>query len=103
LTSRREKLEKMLSADPADPFLNYGLALEHREAGDIDAALAGLRRVVELDPNYVAAYLHQGQLLAGRGETEQAREILRTGIETAAGIGDDHARDEMTGLLDSLA
>jgi predicted Zn-dependent protease len=101
--TRREKLQEMLTSSPDDPFLHYGLAMEHRGAGELAAALAELRKVLELDPHYVAAYFHHGQMLAEGGNVAAAREVLRSGIEVADRIGDRHAADEMRGLLDSLA
>jgi predicted Zn-dependent protease len=101
--TRREKLQEMLTSSPDDPFLHYGLAMEHRGAGERDAALGELRQVLELDPHYVAAYFHQGQMLAEGGDIAAAQQVLRSGIEVANRLGDRHAADEMRGLLDSLA
>lgn len=100
--TRREKLEEMLKSSPDDPFLHYGLAMEHRTAGAWEEALAELQKVLELDPDYVAAYFHRGQLLAEQGAVEPARQSLQIGIEAARRTGDEHAAQEMTGLLASL-
>jgi tetratricopeptide (TPR) repeat protein len=100
--NRRAKLEEMLKSSPDDPFLHYGLAMEHRTDGQLPEALACLTRAIECDANYVAAYFHQGQILAERGETEAARQILREGIRVARQSGDGHAAEEMSGLLESL-
>ena len=40
--SRKEQLEEMLAEDPGDPFLHYGLAMEHASAGDDRAAVGAL-------------------------------------------------------------
>ncbi len=100
--TRREKLEEMLKSSPGDPFLHYALAMEDRSAGDSPAALASLRRVLELDPGYVSAYFQQGQVLAERGEADAAREVLKQGVTVAQRIGDTHAAGEMTEFLHSL-
>jgi predicted Zn-dependent protease len=100
--TRREKLEEMLKSTPDDPFLHYGLAMEHRTAGEQEPALAELQKVLQLDPDYVAAHFHQGQLLVEAGEVESARRILQIGIEVARRIGDQHAAEEMSGFLESL-
>ena len=65
--STREKLQEMLKSSPQDPFLHYGLAMEHRKAGDLGSALAGLADAIACDANYVAAYFHRGQILAEQG------------------------------------
>jgi predicted Zn-dependent protease len=101
--TRREKIREMLTSSPDDPFLHYGLAMEHRGAGESAAALAELRKVLELDPHYVAAYFHQGQMLAEGGDVVAAKQVLRSGIDVALRVRDQHAADEMRGLLDSLA
>ena len=99
MPSRREKLLEMLESSPDDPFLYYGLAMEDRTTGDLPAALSGLQKVLELDPDYVAAYFHQGQLLSELGELDRAREILRAGIDVADRVSDQHALSEMTEFL----
>lgn len=100
--SRREKLEEMLKSSPDDPFLNYGLAMEEAREGNLDAALAQLDRVLKLDPNYVAAYFQQGQLLAGADRIDESRARLTLGIEVADRVGDAHAAGEMREFLASL-
>lgn len=100
--TRREKLQEMLTSTPDDPFLHYGLAMECRNAGERDAALAELRTVLRLDPNYVAAYFHQGQMLAEGGDVAAAQHILQSGIAVADRVGDPHAAEEMRGLLATL-
>lgn len=102
MSHRREKLQEMLKSSPHDPFLHYGLAMEERAAGDLPAALRGLQKVLELDRDYVAAWFHQGQVLAELGKREQAREVLATGIDVARRVGDQHAVDEMTGFLGEI-
>ena len=102
MSHRREKLQEMLKSSPDDPFLHYGLAMEERAAGNLPAALLGLQKVLELDCDYVAAWFHQGQVLAEQGERDQAREVLETGIDVARRVGDQHAVDEMTGFLGEI-
>lgn len=103
MSNRREKLLELLKSSPDDPFLNYGLAMEDRAAGDLPAALRGLQKVLELDRDYVAAWFHQGQVLVELGERDRAQAILAEGIEVARRVGDQHAHDEMTGYLDDLS
>lgn len=100
--SRLEKLQEMLKSSPQDPFLHYGLAMEHRKGGDLDAALACLAQAIDCDADYVAAYFHGGQILAEQGQVDTARQMLRDGIVIARRSGDAHAAEEMTGLLESL-
>ncbi len=101
--SRREKLEQMLERQPDDPFLHYGLAMEHVKEGDVGAALDRFDRTLSMDADYVAAYFHKGNTLVGAGRIDEAKATLRAGIEAARRKNDTHAEGEMQGLLDSLA
>lgn len=100
---KREQLEEMLKSAPDDIFLHYALAMTYVSEGDSAAAVAKLQAVIDRDPDYVAAYVQKGQLLAREGETEAAREVIEGGIEAARRVGDRHAETEMTGFLETLA
>ncbi len=100
--SRKQRLEEMLAEDPNDPFLRYGLAMEHAGSGEHEAAANCLRELIRLHPDYVAAYFHAGKALLALGRDGEAREVLRAGITAALAKGDGHAAGEMEGLLDSI-
>jgi tetratricopeptide (TPR) repeat protein len=100
--SRREMLEQFVAQKPADAFARYGLALECVKLGDDHAALAHFQRLLETSPEYVAGYLHYGQLLSRLGRLDEARRILSDGIVVAQKTGDMHARDEMQAALTLL-
>jgi predicted Zn-dependent protease len=100
--SRREQIEEMLAGDPSDPFLWYGLAMEHKGAGDEPAALNTFAELRRRFPEYVAAYQQAGQLLARLGRDDEAREVWREGVAVARRQGDLHAAGEMEGFLASL-
>lgn len=100
--SRREKLEKMLVADPDDPFLHYALAKEEISAGEPAAGVQRLTGVIERFPDYVPAYFQKAQTAAELGEIETARQTVTAGIAVARRVGDRHAESEMSGFLDSL-
>jgi thioredoxin-like negative regulator of GroEL len=100
--SRREKIEALLADDPRDTFLRYSLALELEKEGDHEASLASLRALSEESPPYVPAFFMAGQQLAKLARSEEARAILRAGIEAARTAGDSHAAGEMSEFLASL-
>jgi tetratricopeptide (TPR) repeat protein len=102
-TSRREKLEAFLAANPADPFARYGLALECARLGDYAAAVAHFEQLLADHPSYVAGYFQHGQLLAQAGRIDEAKRILSAGVVVAQKAGDAHARDEMQAALSALA
>ena len=100
--SKREKFERLLAADPGDPFLRYSVALEHRAEGNDAAALEGLTETIRRSPDYHPAHFMKGQLLAAAGRTDEAREVLLAGVELATRAGDGHAAGEMSGFVESL-
>ncbi len=98
----RHELELLLDADPADVFLNYAVAMACASEGDPAEAVSRLDRLIDSHPDYVPAWFQRGQLLAGLGQVDEARQVLARGIEVASRVGDDHARQEMTEFLESL-
>ena len=78
------------------------LANEMINEGQTGPGIDALRKMTEHFPDYVAAYFKAAQALAESGETDEAREIVKTGIETAGRVGDDHAAREMTEFLQML-
>jgi thioredoxin-like negative regulator of GroEL len=101
--SRKQQIEEMLAEDPNDPFLNYGLAMEHVGAGQDQDAVGRFEHLIQIAPDYVPAYLQAAQASVRLNRTSDAREFLATGMEAAQKKGDQHAYEEMAALLASLA
>ena len=102
MADRLAQLTKLLEKDPADPFLLYGIALEHKKAGRLDEALDWLGRTLEADEGYCYAYYQQGQTLEAKGDTDAARTAYQRGIGVARRVGDGHAAGELQVALDLL-
>lgn len=102
MSTRREKIEAMLADDPQDTFLRYSLAMELDKVGENNASLAKLGELTAEDPPYVPAYFMAGQQLTRLGRVEEARTVLRDGIEAAREQGNGHAAGEMSEFLASL-
>jgi Flp pilus assembly protein TadD len=100
--SRKEQLEAMLAEDPKDPFLHYGLAMEHLSAGDDRKAVEVFRGLTELAPDYVPAYMQMGQALLRLGQADEARTVWQRGVVEAHKQGNDHASGEMQGMIEML-
>ncbi len=100
--TRKEKIEAQLADDPDDPFLRYGLAMEHVSAGSDADAVRCFRGLLEKAPDYVPAYVQAGLALIRQGRDDEARAMLGTGIEVAQKKGDAHAAGEMAGFLEGL-
>jgi tetratricopeptide (TPR) repeat protein len=97
-----EQLEKLLTLDPSDPFVHYGLGQEYANAGDHEQAIGCYSKAIELDATYCYAYYFKGQSLDELGQTDNAREVIRDGIKAAEQIADAHAVSELSDLLESM-
>jgi tetratricopeptide (TPR) repeat protein len=103
MSPRLQSILKMLEKTPADPFLLYAAAMEHRKAGELEQAVAYFDKTLAADASYCYAYYHRGQALESAGDVAGARETYRRGIEAARTAGDAKALGELTAALDLLA
>jgi Flp pilus assembly protein TadD len=101
-STRLDILKSMVEQNPTDRFARYGLAMEYRNTGDLEAAVGEFRALMASSPDYAPAYFHGGQTLERMGRIEEAREVYVKGIEVTTRSGDQHARSEMQGALDLL-
>ena len=100
--SRREQIEAMLADDPQDTFLRYSLAMEYRSEGRHEESLAKLAELYGETPSYVPAFFMAGQQLVQLKQIDQARAVLREGIDEARRQNDQHAAAEMSELLSAI-
>ena len=100
--SRLAQLEALLSKDPRDPFLMYGIALEHKKAGRLTDALAWLDKTLATDPAYCYAYYQQGQIHEALGDSGAAGAAYQRGLGAARAAGDAHAVSELQAALNLL-
>lgn len=101
-TSRRVRIEEMLAADPRDTFLRYGLAMEMAAEGDLAESVTQLASLLEATPPYVPAFFMSAQNLVRLGRLDEARDVLRRGIDHAQQQSNAHAAREMTEYLENL-
>ena len=102
MAGRMEQLEKMLEREPNDPFLLYGLALEHKKTADLPRAIELLQQVIQVDPGYCYAYYQLGQIHTASGDVPAAKRVFEQGIAAARKKGDAHAAEEISGALAEL-
>ncbi len=100
--SRREKIEAMLADDPHDPMLRYMLSMELDKEGEHERSLEYLRGLMADTPPHVPSFFMAGQQLAKLGRTDEARGVLRVGIDAARQQGNTHAAGEMSEFLAGL-
>jgi len=99
---RIEQITKMLASSPDDVFLSFALAMEQVKAGQQEQAVAGFRRVIELDPDYVPAYTQLSNTLIALGRKDEAKAVLASGVQAATRAGDKHAAGKMREALTLL-
>ena len=97
-----ESLEKMLSQGMDNPMLRFGLGKGYLDAGQPGRAAQHLRRCVELDPKYSAAWKLLGKAWLASGQPLAAREAWQRGLSVAGSKGDQQAHKEMQVFLRRL-
>lgn len=100
--SRIEKIREMLVEDPQDFFLRYSLAMELDKISEHEESLSLFLELIKCSPPHVPSFFMSGQQLSRLGRTEEARAILRDGIEEARSQNNKHAAGEMSEFLASL-
>jgi predicted Zn-dependent protease len=91
-----ESLEKLLGTPRDGPLLRYSLGFEFLKSNNLPKAIEHLRRAIELDPGYSAAWRALGKALESAGDASAALAAYRDGIAAAHGKGDKQAEKEMT-------
>ena len=100
--SRIDVIKKIAEQQPNDPFPRYGLAMEYKNAGMAEEAHATFTELETRWPEYVAAYLMHGNLLAATHKLAEARAIYVKGIAAARKKGDGHTLGELESALQNL-
>ncbi len=102
MPSRVELLQQMIERDPNNEFARYALAQDYVSSGWLEEAWAEFARLIEINPDYTAAYFHGGKALEGLGRAEQAREVYQRGVAACERAGNAHALSEMRAALEEL-
>ncbi len=100
--TRVTALKEILAAKPDDAFARYALGLEYSGRGETDAALTEFQQLLAAHPDYTNGYFMAAQTLARADRTEEARAMLRQGIDCARRTRNQHALSEMESMLDEL-
>jgi len=91
-----------LEANPNDSFARYGVAQEYVKAGEHESGLAEFNKLIELSPDYQAAYYHAGKACEALAKSAEARGFYERGVEASHRTGDLHARSELETALSEL-
>lgn len=98
-----ENLEKLLAAGRDGALLRFGLGNAYAQTGEWAKAIEHLRRAVEHDPLYSAAWKLLGKSLVAAGDSAGARGAYEQGVAAAQQKGDKQALKEMQLFIRRLA
>ena len=85
----------LLAGGRDNALLRYSIGNAYLKQGDAASAAEHLRRAVEHDPQYSAAWKLLGRALAETGALEDALAAYREGVAVASARGDVQAAKEM--------
>lgn len=121
MANRVKTIQSLLEKSPDDVFLHYSLAMELYAAslaaappdpgakpGDqTPAQLSELAQhhfgiCIQLDPNYLPAYVELGKCHRSAGQFQRAREIFAAGLALAATQGQQHTQDYIRQQIEGL-
>jgi len=97
-----ERFEALLASGKDNALLRFSLGMHYLNAGEHARAAGHLRRAVEHDRDYSAAWKLLGKALASGGDSPGAMAAYRSGIDAATRRGDKQAAKEMTVFLHRL-
>ena len=97
-----EKFEKLLASGKDNALLRFTLGSEYLKRNDFEKATTHLRRAVEHEPKYSAAWKLLGKALTNSQRINEAELAYRQGIEIAEQKGDVQAAKEMKVFLGRL-
>ncbi len=79
-----EAFRQMVAKNPNGFLGRYGLGNKIlQEGGDLAEAAEHLSVAIKLDPTHVASHLALGRALVALGRKEEAKPVLKAGIEAA--------------------
>lgn len=90
-----DNFEAMLTAGRDNALLRFSLGNEYLKTGDSAKAAEHLRRAVEHDPKYSAAWKLLGKALTDSESWQEALDAYRQGVVVAEARGDKQAAKEM--------
>lgn len=97
-----EALEKMLAKGMDNALLRFGLGKGYLDAAEFAQAAEHLKRCVQFDAQYSAAWKLLGQALNKQGLSAEARAAWTQGLRAAEEKGDKQAGKEISVFLKRL-
>jgi uncharacterized protein HemY len=103
MPNRIEAIQKMLVQNPKDVFLHYSLGMEYASEGRHGDAVEEFLRCIEVEEDYLAAYVEAGKCLRAAARREEARGMMAAALERAVNQGERHIADFVKQQLDAMA
>ena len=97
--TRLLQLQEMLKDEPHDSFLNYALALEYANAGNINKAIELIETLLLRDQNYLGAYYQLGKYYEATEQLQDAIATYKKGISIAQQQKNRKAQGELNEAL----
>lgn len=91
---RIDMLRELLGKEPEDIFLNYALGLEYVAELALNDAEKQFKKVLELDPEYIAVYYQMGKLFESQLKNEEALHYFKAGLSKAISQKNNKAVNE---------
>lgn len=83
-SARINQLREFLNSEPDDIFLNYALGIEYVSFEETyDMAEVQFKKVLKLNPDYIASYYQLGKLYELLSKNEQALQQYKIGLDKA--------------------
>lgn len=95
LHDRIKLLQAYLNEEPTDAFTLYALALEHSKLNHFRESEIYFNKLMDLHPNYLAAYYHFGKLYESHGNVTLAGNFYLKGMRIAERQGDNKTKTEL--------
>ncbi|MCX6291337.1 MAG: tetratricopeptide repeat protein [Bacteroidetes bacterium] len=100
--NRIESLKSFLKENPEDLFSQYAMALEYLHQDHVAVAVEILKRVLEQDKNYLAAYYQLGKAYEAMSSVDAAKQVYADGIRIAELQNNKRTLNELRGALETL-
>ena len=94
--SRIDMVIKLLEKEPDDLFLNYTLGLEYVAELNLTEAEALFKKVIDIEPTYIAAYYQLGKLFESQLKNPEALIFFKAGLEKAKILKNEKAVNEFS-------
>ncbi len=101
MTSRIEVFEQMLTSDPANTMVLFGLAKEYEKAGDDAKLIETLEKYLAAADDEGNAYGMLARAYERAKESDKARQAFQRGVEVASAHGHPGMAEEYRAILAS--